>query len=72
MGEFEFDFAEWLGNEMEQTGMTIQELADKSGLVKQTIFYYLMGDRSPSLISFILILNAFGKRFEIVDNKKEE
>ena len=54
MGEFEFDFAEWLGNEMEQTGMTIQELADKSGLVKQTIFYYLMGDRSPSLISFIL------------------
>ena len=63
----EFDFSEWLGDALNEKKMNHTTLAGMSGLNPQTIWYYLIGKRSPTLASLGLMLDALGKRIEIVD-----
>ena len=66
----EFDFGEWLLDEMEKRGWTCYRLAQITGMSPVSIGYYLTFKRSPTLTSLKLILDAFGKHIEIKDNKK--
>ena len=63
---FRFDL--WLYNEMVKRGWNGADLARKTGLTKVTIGQYLGNDRLPTLKSFQLILDAFGKHLVIEDN----
>ena len=69
----EFDFAEWLAEEMDRQGISINELAEKAGVHRLTIQYYLEYKRLPNLATMLIILDALGKRIEIVgkDGKHE-
>ena len=62
------EFREWLVNQMDAKGMSIQELAKETGLSRQAITYYVNGYRTPTLDSFGLILGAMKKRIQIIDN----
>ena len=62
----EFDFAEWLAEEMDRQGISINELAEKAGVHRLTIQYYLEYKRSPKLSTLKVLLDALGKRIEIV------
>lgn len=62
----DFDFSEWLAIEMDKQRISTKELAEKSGVHRLTIQYYLEYKRSPNLETMKAILNALGKRIEIV------
>lgn len=62
----EFDFAEWLAEEMDRQGISINELAEMAGVHRLTIQYYLEYKRLPNLATMLIILDALGKRIEIV------
>lgn len=62
----DFDFSEWLAIEMDKQKISTKELAEKSGVHRLTIQYYLEYKRSPNLETMKAILNALGKRIEIV------
>lgn len=64
--EFRFDL--WLYNEMQKRKWKSTELAEKTGLSRQTICFYLMDERIPTLRTLAVILKAFNKHIEIVDN----
>lgn len=63
---FRFDL--WLYNELVKRQWTGADLARKTGLSKVTVGQYLGNDRLPTLRSFQLILDAFGKHLVIEDN----
>ena len=63
----EIDFSRWLRKTLDEKKMNHTTLAGMSGLNPQTVLYYLMGKRSPTLASFGAMLDALGKRIEIVD-----
>lgn len=64
--KFRFDL--WLYNEMAKRGWNISDLSRKTSLTRQTIRFYLQNKRGPTLMSFALILEAFNKHIEIVDD----
>ena len=63
---FRFDL--WLYNEMQKRGWNSNDLAGKTGLSRATICFYLADERIPTLRTFALLLKAFGKHVEIVDD----
>ena len=63
----EYWFGEWLLNEMEKQKLTNGMLAKKSGVNIVTIRYYILFKRMPTLATMQLILDALGKKIEIVD-----
>jgi len=62
-----FDFSSWLNNQLQVSGMDVLDLEVASGLSRPTISGYLKGTLYPSMYSFNQILDAFGKKFSIVD-----
>lgn len=67
----EFDFAEWLAEEMDKQNISTNELAEKAGVHRLTIQYYLEYKRLPNLATMLVILDALGKRIEIVEKDGE-
>ena len=63
-----FPFSKWLHNEMEECGMSTYKLAEETGMSRQTIIFYLKGERSPSIVSLEVILKVFKKHIKIVDD----
>ena len=66
--ENEFNFSEWLVNELEKSGISSKQLAKEIGLSYTAMRYYITEERMPSLRIFILFLDYFNKHIEIVDN----
>ena len=64
----EFNFSDWLIDEMEKKNISSKQLAKETGLSYQIIRFYVTEDRSPSLKNFMLFLNYFNKHIKIVDN----
>lgn len=62
----EFDFTDWLKNELEHRDISQYSLSKRTGISPQTISGYVKGTRSPSLYSFLVVLEALGKKIEIV------
>ena len=62
----ELDFAEWLAVEMERQGISTEQLAEKAGVHRLTIQYYLTYKRSPKLSTLKAILDALGKKIAFV------
>lgn len=65
-----FSFGAWLREELQRRGMTGKELARKAGVTARAVYHYLGGDRSPSVETASWLLEALGKRFEIVDREE--
>lgn len=63
----DFGFREWLRDEMDTRGWSELEMAVRSDLTHGTIHAYLHGKTSPTLYSFINILDALGKKIKIID-----
>ena len=53
---------------MQKRGWNSTDLAGKTGLSRATICFYLADERIPTLRTFALLLKAFGKHVEIVDD----
>ena len=62
----ELDFAEWLAAEMVRQGISTEQLAEKAGVHRLTIQYYLEYKRSPKLATLKAILDALGKKIKFV------
>lgn len=65
-GDFRFD--RWLRNMVRERDTDILELAVESGVSEKSIYEYMRGTRLPNLDNFQQILQALGKKIEIVDN----
>ena len=63
-----FHFNVWLYNEMKNRHLDSFDMEALTGISKSSIEAYLKCRQYPTLRSFELILNAFGKHFEIVEN----
>ena len=61
-------FDKWLYDEMVKRGWDIQTMAEKTGLTRVAIAYYIGGARLPHLTSLLLILDALGMHLEIKEN----
>jgi transcriptional regulator with XRE-family HTH domain len=64
----DFCFSEWLMDEMEKRNLTDRQLAKEVGFARMTIWYYITEQRSPSLKTFMLLLDYFNKHLVIADN----
>jgi transcriptional regulator with XRE-family HTH domain len=53
---------------MEETKMSTYRLAEYTGMSRQTIIFYLKGERSPSIDSLEIILTVFKKHIKIEDD----
>lgn len=62
-----FDFSSWLNNQMTASGMDVLDVEIASSLSRPTIRGYMNGTLYPTMYSFNQILDAFGKKFSIVD-----
>jgi len=65
-----FHFNVWLYNEMKNRHLDSFDMEALTGISKSSIEAYLKGRQYPTLRSFEMILDALGKHFEIVENKK--
>ena len=63
----EFNFSDWLIDEMEKKNISSKQLAKETGMSYQIIRFYVTEDRTPSLKNFMMFLNYFNKRMNIVD-----
>jgi len=63
----EFDIGEFIKKEQWKRRMTNSDLARKAGVTPQLISHYKKERRSPTMYTFLHILNALGKRMIIVD-----
>ena len=63
----DFNFSEWLMDELEKHNMSVFNLAKQTGLSYMTIRYYVQEKRTPTLGSLEVILDQFGKKLQIVD-----
>ena len=63
---FRFDL--WLYNEMRKRGWNTQDLAEKAGITRQAVVFYLADERLPTMRTLAEILSAFDMHMEFVDN----
>lgn len=66
----DFNFSDWLIDMMEKTNVSSKQLAKDTGMSYATIRFYVTEDRNPSLNTFLMFLDYFGKRMEIVDKQE--
>ena len=66
MEDFEFDT--WLKKELKQRRMTQKELAYRSGIEPSTISNHIVKKTSPTLRTFMAILDALHMEIKIVDS----
>lgn len=66
MEDFEFDT--WLKKELKQRRMTQKELAYRSGIEPSTISNHIVNKTSPTLRTFMAILDALNMEIKIVDS----
>lgn len=64
--KFQFDL--WLYNEMQKRKLNTMDMERLTGIAHSTISNYLHNKWEPSLYLFGVILAAFGKHIEIVDD----
>lgn len=65
-----FNFSDWLIDMMEKTNVSSKQLANDTGMSYVAIRFYITEDRNPSLNTFLMFLDYFGKRMEIVDKQE--
>lgn len=58
-------FKDWFRQQLGETRMTVEQVAEKTGLNPSTVMQYRVGTRNPTLHNFLLILEALGKTIEI-------
>lgn len=63
----DFRFDKWLREQLDEREWTSAELAEKVGVTRACISFYLLGERYPSLSTFLLILDALGKKLTLID-----
>lgn len=66
----DFNFSDWLIDMMEKANVSSKQLAKDTGMSYAAIRFYVTEDRNPSLNIFLMFLDYFGKRMEIVDKQE--
>ena len=61
------EFSNWLMRQLAEHHMTCNQLSKITGLNHVTIGYYVTATTSPTFASLKLILDAFGKKVQIID-----
>ena len=58
-------FTDWFRQALTESHMTVEQVAEITGISKTTIMTYRTGARNPTLRNFMLILEVLGKTMEI-------
>lgn len=58
-------FTNWFRQALGETRMTVDQVAEATGITPSTVMGYITGVRNPTLRNFLLILEALGKTIEI-------
>lgn len=58
-------FTQWFQRTLKKRKMTIDEVSEKTGIGKATLAYYFSGARSPSLKTFMVIIQTLGYELNI-------
>ena len=66
------NIGKWLKKERVHRGISMAEVANRSGLCKSTITRIETEKQPPSLFTLEQICNAFGKRIVIIDGGTDE
>lgn len=69
-GNDSFNFSDWLIDMMEEKNVSSKQLANDTGMSYVAIRFYVTEDRNPSLNTFLMFLDYFGKRMEIIDKQE--
>lgn len=67
----DFKFDEWLREQLNERKWSTFDMAEKAGVTRACIGYYLLGERSPSLNTLLIILDALGKKLVITDLQED-
>ena len=60
-------FTSWFRKMLGQRKLTIEQFSDITGLGTATVNYYRNGGRSPSLKTFLMILDVLGLEMQITE-----
>ena len=58
-------FTNWFRQALGETRMTVDQVAEATGITPSTVMGYRTGVRNPTLRNFLLIIEALGKTIEI-------
>lgn len=58
-------FTSWFRKALGETRMTVEQVAQATGISETTVMYYRQGVRNPTLKNFLLLVEALGKTIEI-------
>lgn len=68
----EFNFGDIIAESRKENGITLGELAGKTGLSLSTLSRYERGERTPSLERFNKILKALGVEIVILERSRKD
>ena len=63
----DFKFDKWLREQLDERGWKSSDIAREAGITRACVSLYMLGERYPSLSTFLLILDAFNKKLTLVD-----
>lgn len=58
-------FTQWFQRTLKKRKLTIDEVSELTGIGKATLAYYFSGTRSPSLKTFMVIIQTLGYELNI-------
>ena len=58
-------FTNWFRQALGEKQMTVDQIAEKTGLNPSTVMQYRTGVRNPTLKNFLLVVEALGMTIEI-------
>lgn len=60
-------FTEWFRKTLKKKSLSIDDVSDMTGIGKATLAYYYSGVRSPSLKTFMVIIQLLGFELNIIE-----
>lgn len=63
-------FSTWFRRALGVRRVTTDQLAEMTGIGGTTVRYYMTGARSPSLKTFLLILDKLGFELQVVEKRQ--
>lgn len=65
-------FTEWFRKTLGEKRMTVDQVAEKTGLNPSTVMQYRQGVRNPTLKNFLMVVDALGKEVKIVEKEQNQ
>lgn len=65
------DFCKIIATEIDNSGLSVSEVARRAGFDKKTVWNWYNGFRSPSIENAQCILSVFGKEIKVAESENE-